>query len=31
MGDPNVFNFDFAEARIAMYQHVKKLYFEPKK
>lgn len=27
MGDPSVFNFDFAEARIAMYEHVKSLYF----
>lgn len=28
MGDPNVFNFDFAEARICMYEHIKGLYFK---
>ena len=27
LGDPEVFNFDFAEARIAMYEHIKGLYF----
>ena len=27
LGDPEVFNFDFAEARIAMYEHISKLYF----
>ena len=26
IGNPNVFNFDFASARIAMYNHVKDLY-----
>lgn len=27
LGDPTVFNFDYAQARIAMYNHTKKLYF----
>jgi hypothetical protein len=27
MGDPGVFNFDFAEARMQMFEHVKTLYF----
>jgi len=26
LGNPDVFNFDFAEARVAMYNHVKHLY-----
>ena len=28
LGDPNVFNFDFAQARIDMFNHVKALYFK---
>jgi choline/ethanolamine kinase len=28
LGDPNVFNFDFAQGRVEMYNHVKSLYFK---
>lgn len=28
MGDPNVFNFEFAKSRVHMYNHVKGLYFD---
>jgi hypothetical protein len=28
LGDPTVYNFDFAAARVAMFKHVKNLYFK---